>query len=196
MLNSQIQSQSVATPGVKASTSAVPHLNGYGWQLSGGRFLIAAVESQDGETATLALTAMGSTGRYYRMRGEIAELIHKNGSPTGEVRFLDKLALTRALAIYMDCVLIHPTTRALYKAVSHEQLAVMVLVQRPFSALPVLSGIMVGPACRPTKSAITQSGYDRRSGIYMIDATAEPGAFDPGNSTGDADIDALLLDLA
>lgn len=165
-------------------------------QVGWDRWLVVADERDLAGTAKLATQALASTGRIFLMKGEVVELtFRKNGSWSG-VRVLDQDGMATALAATSESVAFDRATGRLKPGPSHAQLAQLIAIYRPYIELPVLKGIVAGAANRPDGTAITESGYDDASKLYLVDVNADVAHFDQAQITGDPELDALLAGLA
>lgn len=156
------------------------------------RWLVVADEDAVDHTAACATDALARTGYIYLMKGNLVELTQDNEKGAHGIRTLDRGSLASALERAVDCVAYDRKSGRLKPGPSAAQLASLIMIHRPYRMLPVLSGIVVGPAKRMNGEPITRSGYDEASGLYLVDVNADSEAFDPPILTGDDEIDALL----
>lgn len=156
------------------------------------RWLVVADEDTMDHTAACAADALARTGYIYLMKGNLVELTQDDEKGAYGIRTLDRGSLASALERAVDCVAYDRKSGRLKPGPSAAQLASLIMIHRPYRMLPVLSGIVVGPAKRMNGEPITRSGYDEASGLYLVDVNADSEAFDPPILTGDDEIDALL----
>jgi len=147
------------------------------------------------KAARLALRALVTTGRYYLMGGELVEVAVHDDYWSAYMRTVRKEELASALSAILVPVEIDVGTRVVRQQVSTETLASYIIDYRPFEELPVLAGVINGPAYRKDGSLIIKSGYDKASGLYLLDPQANPEEFEAGWSTNDDGLDWLLRSL-
>lgn len=164
-------------------------------QLDVDRWLVVADENDLARTAKLAMAALASTGRIFLMAGSPVELTYDDRHIAPELRVLDYDGLASVFCEVVGCVGYDHDTGNLKPGPGPAQLAKLIQVHRPYSELPVLKAIVVGPAKRPDGTMITESGYDERSGMLVVDVSANRTHFAPAVFTGDAELDALLAEL-
>lgn len=157
--------------------------------------LMVMPEDAPAKAARLALRALVTTGRYYLMGGELVEIAVHDDCWSAYMRTVPEDEIALALSAVLIAVEIDVGSRVVVQQVSTKTLASYILDYRPFEELPVLAGVINGPAYRKDGSLITKSGYDKASGLYLLDPQAKPDEFEEGWPTRDDDLDSLLRSL-
>lgn len=164
-------------------------------ELDMNRWLVVADERDPAGTAKLAMAALASTGFFFLMAGEVVEWTPSGRSGIGGLKVLGSEDIAAALAELTYSVGFERTTGRLQHGPSPAQLAKLIQVHRPYAELPVLRGVVVGPAKRSDGTMITELGYDKLSGLLVVYLNANPAHFKPPVVTGDAELDELLASL-
>ncbi len=180
-------------PVARRSTSATPAPSDL-LKLDSRFHLLVIRDGRYDLAATSAVWALAQTGRYYLMAGELVELMVCDDYWTAYMRTVPTAELALALSSILICVEVDVSALTAQQTVSSETLAKYIEEFRPFDQLPVLAGVVNGPAFRKDGSVINKAGYDKASGLFLLDPKARPEEFE-GWTTGDKDLDELLVSL-